>query len=166
MREQGPGTREQGPGTREQGPETREQGPGTREQKSPARSREDSGNVSVLRPRSFRDLIVWQRAVELAVEIYRLTDDFPKSEMYGLSSQLRRASVSIASNIAEGYGRTTKGEYVQFLGHARGSLCEVQTQLVIAQQLGLSSESKRERCEGFAHEVGKMLNAILEKIRN
>ena len=158
--------RDQGPGNREQRLEDREQGPESWERKLPARSRERNGDASVLRPRSFRDLIVWQRAIQLSVEIYRLTDDFPKSEVYGLSSQLRRAAVSIASNIAEGYGRITKGEYVQFLGHARGSLCEVQTQLVIAQELGLSSESKRERCEQFAHEVGKMLSAILDKIRN
>ena len=85
---------------------------------------------------SFKELVVWQRAVELSIEIYNLTASFPNSEQFGLSNQLRGASVSIASNIAEGYGRTTRGEYLQFLGHARGSLCELQTLLIIAKALG------------------------------
>jgi four helix bundle protein len=76
---------------------------------------------------SFRDLSVWQRAIELTVGVYQLTAAFPDSERFGLTSQLRRAAVSIASNIAEGYGRATKGEYIQFLGHARGSVSEVET---------------------------------------
>ncbi len=71
---------------------------------------------------SYRDLIAWQRAIQLSVAIYKLTGAFPKEEIYGLSSQLRRAGVSIASNIAEGYGRGSSGEYKQFLGMARGSL--------------------------------------------
>ena len=69
---------------------------------------------------SFKDLVVWQRSIELTVDVYRFTSKFPDSERFGLTNQMRRASVSIASNIAEGYGRATKGEYVQFLGHARG----------------------------------------------
>jgi four helix bundle protein len=81
---------------------------------------------------SFKDLVVWQRAVELSLAIYKLTTSFPPSEQFGLTSQLRRASVSIASNIAASYGISTKGEYLVFLGHARGSIFEVQTQLVIA----------------------------------
>ena len=81
---------------------------------------------------SFKDLVVWQRAVQLSTEVYHLTDSFPPSERFGLSNQMRRASVSIASNVAEGYGRSTRGEYVQFLGHARGSNCELQTQFTIA----------------------------------
>ena len=83
---------------------------------------------------SFKDLVVWQRAVQLSLAIYKLTPSFPDSERFGLTNQLRRASVSVASNIAEGYGRSTKGEYLLFLGHARGSNCEVQTQLVIARR--------------------------------
>ena len=88
---------------------------------------------------SFMDLVVWQRAVELSTEIYRLTANYPKSEQFGLVNQMRRASVSIASNIAEGYGRSTRGEYLQFLGYARGSKCELQTQIVIAKSLGFSA---------------------------
>jgi four helix bundle protein len=84
---------------------------------------------------SYRDLKVWQRAIERSVALYGLTEKFPKTEMYGLTSQLRRAGVSTASNIAEGFGRGSRGEYKQFLGMARGSNFEVQTQLVIARQL-------------------------------
>lgn len=86
--------------------------------------------------KSYRELIVWQRAIELTVALYKLTASFPREEIYGLTAQLRRAGVSIASNIAEGYGRTTKGEYKSFRGMARGSALEVQTQLVIARELG------------------------------
>jgi four helix bundle protein len=90
---------------------------------------------------SYMDLVVWQRAVQMAIAVYKLTSAFPASERFGLTNQLRRASVSVASNIAEGYGRTTKGEYLQFLGHARGSTFEVATQLVIAKSLGFGSEN-------------------------
>ena len=82
--------------------------------------------------RSYRDLVVWQKAMELVAEIYQRTRAFPMDEMFGLVSQMRRAAVSIPSNIAEGYGRASTGEYKQFLGHARGSLWEVETQILIA----------------------------------
>src|SRR5580658_9340297 len=96
---------------------------------------------------SFRNLAVWQRSIELTMEVYRLTSVFPDSERFGLTNQLRRASVSVASNIAEGYGRSTRGEYLQFLGHARGSNSEVETQLVIADGLGFGAEEKRRHAE-------------------
>ncbi|MGA2674230.1 MAG: four helix bundle protein [Terracidiphilus sp.] len=114
---------------------------------------------------SFKDLVVWQRAVQLSVAIYKLTSSFPASEQFGLTSQLRRASVSIASNIAEGYGRSTKGEYLLFLGHARGSKCEVETQLVIAGALGFGSEQERQLAESLADEVGRMLVAMMRKLK-
>jgi four helix bundle protein len=82
-----------------------------------------------------------------------------------LTNQLRRASVSIASNIAEGYGRQTKGEYLQFLGHARGSNCEVQTQLAIANGLGFGSEAKRRAAESLCDEIGRMLVVMMRKLR-
>jgi four helix bundle protein len=82
-----------------------------------------------------RDLVAWQKAMELVFDIYRLTARFPKEELYGLTSQLRRAAVSVPSNIAEGYGRNSRREFHQFLGHARGSLAEVETQLLIASEL-------------------------------
>ena len=83
----------------------------------------------------YEDLIVWQKAKTFASEIYRATEPFPKNETYGLTSQLRRAAVSVASNIAEGQGRLTKGEFCHFLGQARGSLLEVETQLSISLDL-------------------------------
>ena len=89
---------------------------------------------------SFRDLIVWQRSIDLTLALYKLTASFPSEEKFGLTSQLRRAAVSIASNIAEGYGKSSTGEYLQALDHARGSNAEVQTQLVIAQALRFGEE--------------------------
>jgi four helix bundle protein len=86
---------------------------------------------------SFKDLIIWRRAVEVSLVIYQLTSTFPRSEQFGLTNQLRRAGVSVASNIAEGYGRSSRGEYVVFLGWARGSNFEIQTQLIIAEGLNL-----------------------------
>lgn len=114
---------------------------------------------------SFKDLVVWQRAVEMSLAIYRVTALFPASERFGLCNQLRRASVSVASNIAEGYGRSTKGEYLQFLGHARGSNGEVQTQLVISRGLDFGSEPSRTIAEGLSDEVGRMLVAMMQKLK-
>ena len=114
---------------------------------------------------SFKDLVVWQRAVQLTVAIYKLTSSFPVDERFGLINQLRRASVSVASNIAEGYGRSTKGEYFQFLGHARGSKCEVETQLVISGALGFGSEKERKNAESLADEVGRMLVTMMRTLR-
>ena len=113
---------------------------------------------------SFRDLLVWQRAIQMSLAIYRLTSGFPKEELYGLTSQMRRAGVSVASNIAEGYGRMSTGEYKQFLGMARGSNSEVQTQLVIARELGYGNPQVLQEAESLSIEVGKMLLAILRKL--
>jgi four helix bundle protein len=113
---------------------------------------------------SYRELKVWQRAIELSVAIYKLTTEFPREELYGLSSQLRRAAVSVASNIAEGYGRGSKGEFRQFVGVARGSVLELQTQLVIAKELGFGKTSERQTAEFLAEETGKMLWALQKKI--
>ena len=114
---------------------------------------------------SFKNLVVWQRAVELSLAVYKLTELFPASERFGLTNQLRRASVSVASNIAEGYGRATRGEYIQFLGHARGSNCELQTQLVIAAGLKMGDETDLRRADCLAQEVGRMLVAIMKRLR-
>ena len=86
---------------------------------------------------SFRDLNVWQRSIQLTVSVYRLTQGFPREEVYGLSNQMRRSAVSVPSNIAEGQGRLTTGEFRQFLGIARGSNFELQTQLEISRALGI-----------------------------
>jgi four helix bundle protein len=115
---------------------------------------------------SFRNLAVWQRAIELTLAVYKLTSSFPDSERFGLTNQLRRAVVSVASNIAEGYGRSTKGEYVQFLGHARGSNSEVETQIVIAKALGLGSKQMLQTSEELCGEVGRMLGAMMKSLQS
>ena len=113
---------------------------------------------------SFKDLVVWQRAIELTVAIYEFTAAFPSTEQFGLTNQLRRASVSVGSNIAEGYGRNSRGEYLQFLGHARGSNFEVETQLVIARKLGFGNEKEGRHACDLSHEVGRMLVALMKKL--
>jgi four helix bundle protein len=113
---------------------------------------------------SYKDLIVWQRAVELTLAIYELTSAFPTTEQFGLVNQLRRASVSVASNIAEGYGRSSKGQYVLFLGHARGSNFEVQTQLVISKKLNYGIAEKYRGAEDLSQQVSKMLVALMAKL--
>jgi four helix bundle protein len=110
----------------------------------------------------YRDLIVWQKAIAFVTEIYRITQSFPKDEMYGLTSQIRRAAVSIPSNIAEGQGRLTRGEFRQFLGQARGSYAEVETQLIIASNLGLVQNAD-DLFERLA-EVGRLLNGLLNSL--
>jgi four helix bundle protein len=114
---------------------------------------------------SFKDLIVWQRSIELTVSVYKLTNAFPDAERFGLTNQLRRASVSIASNIAEGYGKSSKGEYLQFLGHARGSCAEVETQLTIASELDFGSTATLSSTNALCNEVGKMLVALMKSLR-
>ncbi len=115
--------------------------------------------------RSFRDLKVWQKAMDLTTAIYRVTQDFPQKEVYGLTSQLRRSSVSIPSNIAEGQGRSNTREFAQFLGIARGSNCELQTQLEIARRLGFGDSKLLDLAEGLSHEVGKMIFTMLGTLK-
>jgi four helix bundle protein len=100
----------------------------------------------------YRDLHVWQRSVQVTLSVYALTSSFPKEELFGLTNQLRRAAVSVASNIAEGYGRNSTGEYKQFLGMARGSNLEVQTQLLIASELGYGSTPGIRQAESLSNE--------------
>lgn len=114
--------------------------------------------------KSFRDLVAWQRAIELATTVYQLTRSFPREEIYGLTSQLRRAGVSVASNIAEGYGRTTRGEDRSFLGIARASTLEIQTQLVIATKLGFGDPREIRRAEDLADETSRLLWSIAQKL--
>jgi len=110
-------------------------------------------------------LIVWERAIELCAAIYLLTRRFPREEIYGLTSQIRRASVSVPSNIAEGYGRGSREQYKQFVGIALGSYMELQTQLLIAKRLGFVDSTEFETVESLASEVGRMLSALLTKLR-
>jgi four helix bundle protein len=109
---------------------------------------------------TFRDLKVWQRSIDLAEDVYRLTAGFPASEMYGLSSQMRRASVSIPSNIAEGWGRRSRKDYGRFVLVARGSNDELQTQLVIAARLGFGNASHLAEATALSDEIGKMLSGL------
>jgi len=120
--------------------------------------------------RDYRQLPVWQKTLDLSIEIYRLTKIFPREELYGLTSQLRRAAVSVPSNIAEGYARRTTKELVQFVGVAEGSLAELHTQLTIARRLGYVGGPEVERVDLLVTECQRMLNAmqmtLRERIRN
>jgi four helix bundle protein len=113
----------------------------------------------------YQDLIAWQKAKIFASEIYRITEQFPKTEIYGLTSQLRRAAVSVASNIAEGQGRLTKGEFGHFLGQARGSLLEVETQLSIAVDLRFLNEGDFKVLQQRSSEVKKLLSGLIDSMR-
>lgn len=110
--------------------------------------------------KSYKDLIVWQKSILLVKEIYILTDKFPKSELYGITSQIRRAVVSIPSNIAEGWGRRSKGQFLQSFCVANGSALELETQLIIAKMLRLAPEEEFVSSEKLLTEVLKMLNKI------
>ena len=114
---------------------------------------------------SFEDLTVWQRAMEMTVQVYSLTQGFPESERYGLTSQVRRAAVSVASNIAEGRGRMSQGEFKQFLGIAQGSNFEVQTQLEVSRRLRLGSEASLDKAKALSIETGKMLSALIASLQ-
>ena len=113
---------------------------------------------------SYREIKVWQKAIELVVDIYSCTRSFPREELYGLAGQLRRVAVSIASNIAEGKGRRTDREFLQFLHHARGSVFEVETQLTIASRLGYMPEAEVLRLGHSASEIARMLNGLIKAI--
>lgn len=113
----------------------------------------------------YRKSIAWQKAMELTALIYKVTRGFPAEERFGLTNQLRRASVSVPSNIAEGKGRISTGELVQFLGMARGSVLEVQTQLEIAVMLGFGEEAEINRAHALASEVLRILNASVMTMR-
>ncbi len=115
--------------------------------------------------RSYKDLIVWQKSFELSLLIYSITKSFPKEEAYGLVSQIRRSVVSIPSNIAEGYNRGRKLEYIQFLQVAFASGAELETQILIAYRLGLISDSDFKMINDLLQEVMKMLNSLIRKIK-
>ena len=112
----------------------------------------------------YRELIVWQKGVALVTDVYRLTANFPRQEIYGLTSQIRRAAASIPANIAEGQGRSSRGEFKQFLGYARGSLYELETHLLVAHNLGYLPASDRYFLIEHVHEVGRVLNGLLKSL--
>ncbi len=115
--------------------------------------------------KSYKDLTVWQKAFELSLLVYRLTKNFPKEELYALISQIRRAAISIPSNIAEGYCRQRKLEYIQFLLIAFASGAELETQLLIAKELRYVSTENFETANRMLEEVMKMLNSLISKIK-
>lgn len=110
---------------------------------------------------SYRDLIAWQKGIALVATIYRITQNFPKDELYGLTSQLRRAAVSIPSNIAEGQGRKSNPEFRHFLHNAAGSLMEVETQLTIAAVLCYLSREKEAELLNQTNELGRIINGLI-----
>jgi four helix bundle protein len=116
--------------------------------------------------RSFKDLIVWQRSIQMIDEIYRLAREFPKSETYGLSSQMQRAAVSVAANIAEGNGRDSTKEYIHHLSFSLGSLAEVETYLVVSVRLGYAKQAAVAGLESMCDQIGKMLRSLQKSLRS
>ena len=114
--------------------------------------------------KSYKDLIVWQKSLKLAVKVYDLTDKFPREELYGLTSQMRRAAVSVPSNIAEGRGRGTKKDFVQFLRIAFGSISELQTQVEIAKFRPATINFNYAEINSLSTEIAKMLNSLISKL--
>lgn len=114
---------------------------------------------------SYRDLVVWQAAIELVTKIYKTTANFPKQEIYGLTAQIRRAAVSVPSNIAEGQGRNSGREFLQFLGHAKGSLVEVETQLFIACNLAYITKEQRSALLQESDRVSRLLNGLMLSLK-
>ena len=112
----------------------------------------------------YRDLVVWQKSMQLVTEIYRATNCFPKSELFGLCSQMRRAIVSVPSNIAEGQGRDSSKEFIRHLSFAYGSLMETETQLQISANLGYIEQAEVDRLLRNAAEIGRMLNGLSRSI--
>lgn len=115
--------------------------------------------------KSYKDLIVWQKSFKLALEIYVVTKKFPKSEIYGLSSQMRRAAIAIPSNIAEGYTRRHRAEYLQFIRIAFGSGAELETQLLLACEIGFVNEKDFRKLDSMLTEVMKMLNGLVKSLQ-
>lgn len=116
--------------------------------------------------KSYRDLMVWQKAVELVTDAYRLSAAFPKSEDFGLRIQVRRAAVSVPANIAEGHGRTGIGEYLHHLSIAHGSLAELETLLTVAVNLGYLTPSVAESRERQSEELSRLLRALMRRLRD
>jgi len=114
--------------------------------------------------RSYKDLLVWQRSMDLVETVYKLTAKLPRTEQFGLVAQMRRSSVSVPSNIAEGYGRQSTGEYRHHLSIGRGSLLELETQVILCQRLGYLEQSKAESILREIEEISKMLAALISKI--
>ncbi|TGQ66189.1 four helix bundle protein [Mesorhizobium sp. M00.F.Ca.ET.186.01.1.1] len=113
---------------------------------------------------SYKDLLVWQQAMDLAVAVYSSTKSWPREELYGLTSQVRRAASSVPANIAEGYGREVRGSYLQFLRIAQGSLKELETQLLIAERTGIAQQATTASLLASTDSVGKLLRLLIRKL--
>ncbi len=115
--------------------------------------------------KNYKELGVWQKAVKLAIDVYRVTSHFPDAEKFGLTAQIRRAIGSAPANIAEGWGRGSTKEYIQFLLVARGSLMELETHMIIGRELGYLNQQQIGAVQGQVEEVGKMLNGLIQSLR-
>lgn len=114
---------------------------------------------------NYKELIVWQKSVDLVTDIYSCTKNFPKEELYSLTSQIRRSSISIPSNIAEGHSRRSQIDYLQFLKIARGSCAELETQLIISKNLNYLNTDEFDHLSKKSEEIAKMLNSLITKLQ-
>ena len=129
-----------------------------------SRGRGFQGSSEMLK--NYKELNIWQRSYKLCLHIYKVTKRFPKDEMYGLTSQIRRSAVSIPSNIAEGYGRKTTLEYVRFLYIAYGSVCELETQMMISGDLGYMGKERLQELREEIGDIERMLKALIKSLEN
>jgi len=113
---------------------------------------------------TYKDLLVWQKGIELCESIYVISRSFPREELYGLTTQIRRAAISVPSNIADGSGRTTRGEFVQSVGHSRGSLFEVETQLLVAKKVSYLSEEQIQPVLVLTGEIGRLSSGLIRSL--
>lgn len=113
----------------------------------------------------YKDLIVWQKAMTMVEIVYNLTKNLPKEELFALTNQIRRAAISVPSNVAEGFGRQSKKEYQQFLSIANGSVCEIETQLFLCVKIGYLTEDSIQEALQLLSEIGKMIRSIKQKIK-
>jgi four helix bundle protein len=116
------------------------------------------------KPQNYKDLVVWQKGISLAKAIYRLTAKFPGEEKFGLVSQMRRAVISIPSNIAEGQARHTTGEFIQFISHAEGSTAELETQVILSIELGFAEATSMKAVFILLDDIRRMLNGLRRKL--
>jgi four helix bundle protein len=117
--------------------------------------------------KSYKDLLIWQKGIDIAIALYELVEDFPKEEIYALTSQVKRASISISSNIAEGYGRNSTQSYIHFISISRGSLFELETQLIVAQKLKfIKNETLFSELMNQITEESKMINSFINKLES
>ena len=114
--------------------------------------------------KDYKELVVWQKSIHLTTESYRITENFPKTETFGLRGQVRRAATSVPANIAEGWGRGSAREYIQFLTVARGSLLELETHLIVSEKLGFLDKTKSETARALIVDIGKMLTRLMQSL--